>query len=327
MALFAGLIYLAQKNGGVAGPTLEKLTEEEMIAEYTFTKGSENAKVILVEFTDFQCPSCRQIYPYVNEIAAQYPNEVLIAYRHFPLPQHPDARQAAIAAQAAGQFGKFWEYGEILFNNQEELDRESLVKYAEDLGIDRVQFEQKIDDSVIQKQVSDDIALGTRINVSGTPTFILNNSVLQYRSIEDFRTQIRDVVIREYPELAKPQENPLQNGDDSTESTTESTTSVGSPDYSQIAFDQKYGIIEIEYTDTGFIPSNVKAVQNQLVRWTNKTDKDIELEQLIKLYSDFEQPIIIAPNGTFELRMTQEKLWNFKEKSKRHYGSIYVVQP
>ncbi|OGC69793.1 hypothetical protein A2415_04975 [candidate division WWE3 bacterium RIFOXYC1_FULL_39_7] len=320
IALFVGLIYLAQKNTSV-GPSLEKLTGEELISEHTYTLGSETAKVVLVEFSDFQCPACKQIYPVVKDLLSDYPNDIYFGYRHFPLPQHTNSKAAAIASQVAGREGKFWEYAGILFSNPDKMEREDLIGYAVNLGIDRAKFEQGLDDPAFEKEVSDDTALGIRISVNATPTFILNNKTLQFSSFEDFRSKIIAEIKKNNPSADDDKEiTALINTDETTQST-------GTQNYSEYLLDQKYGVIQIEYTKDGFVPSNVKAVQNQLIVWTNKTDKSIELEQLIKLYPEFNQPVIIAPNGTFELRMTQEKLWNFKEKSKRHYGSIFVVQP
>jgi protein-disulfide isomerase len=327
LALFLGLILLAQKNS-INGPTLEKVSEDELIAGHTNTRGAREAKVVLVEFSDFQCPACKQIQPYVKQIADRFPNDIILAFRHFPLPQHPEARQAAIASQIAGQEGKFWEYAEKLFDNQDSLQKNNLITYAAELGIDTVTFEQNLNDEIFKKQVEDDLSFGIRIGINSTPTFFLNNKILEYSNIENFRKQIIEEVKKVNPAaVSDAEESSGSFAEIFPEDRVVETTASTEAEYARILFDQKYGTIEIEYTEDGFIPSNIKAVQNQLVRWKNKTNKEIKIEQLINLYSEFKQPVAIQPGETFELRMTVEKLWNFKEKTHRHYGSIFVVQP
>ncbi len=88
------------------------------ITDPAHTKGSDTPKVLIVEFSDFQCPACATFTPFVSQIIADYPNDVAVHYRHFPLPMHPFADEAAQAAEAAAEQGKFWEMHDLLFDRQ-----------------------------------------------------------------------------------------------------------------------------------------------------------------------------------------------------------------
>lgn len=105
--------------------------------------------------------------------------------------------------------------------------------------------------------------------------------------------------------------------------TSETTKSVS--DYKQILLDQKYGVISIDYTEQGFIPNNIKAVVGQRVVFKNTTRHDITIQQVIRLYDELATPVLLKPQDTLEIKLTKEKLWTFKEKSIKHYGSIFTV--
>lgn len=151
--------------------------------------GSESAKVTIVEFADFQCPACGSAYPIVKQITAEYGDRVQFVYRHFPLPGHRHALDAARAAEAAGKQDKFFEMSDLLFVNQSDWSEGNNAKtlfeeYAESLGLDMEKFRSDRDaeetTSYIQKDQTDGIALG----VNSTPTFYVNgekfSGVLSY---------------------------------------------------------------------------------------------------------------------------------------------------
>ncbi len=115
--IFLGIVVMSQKRPPT-GPGLTEVSKEGLISDHTYTMGNPNALVTLVEFSDFECPFCKAIHPIVNNLAQLYPNQLKIAYRHFPLPQHKLATKAAEGAQIAGGMGKFWEYVDILFGGK-----------------------------------------------------------------------------------------------------------------------------------------------------------------------------------------------------------------
>jgi len=161
------------------------------------SRGDVNSPVTVVEFTDFQCSACGGMYPIVEEVLKSYGPRVHFVMRNFPLTTlHPNAYNAALAAQAAKAQGKFWEYIDLLFKNQGTLDRESLKKYASQAGLDRKQFDADFDaakyDSVVRRDIED----GEEYGVEATPTFFINGVVLTEYSGEGLRAAIEKAFAR-----------------------------------------------------------------------------------------------------------------------------------
>ena len=140
--------------------------------------GDANAPVTIVEFTDFECPFCSRGNTTVHELMDKNPGKVRLAFRHYPLPFHKNAKLAHQAAEAAKIQGKFWEYYDLLFANQKALDRDSLIGYAKGLGLDEAKFVADMDSEAVIKIVDDDIKAGSDAGVRGTPHFILNGTAL-----------------------------------------------------------------------------------------------------------------------------------------------------
>lgn len=153
-------------------------------ADLTAT-GSAQAKTILVEFSDYQCPSCRTFAPVVKKIIEQHPNDLYFVYRHYPLPQHPQAVLAASAAEAAGRQGKYWQMHEILFQNQDVLAPEKYQEYAKLLNLDLNKFNQDATSSAVADKIDRDLADGNALNINETPTFFLNGLKLTLTSTAD----------------------------------------------------------------------------------------------------------------------------------------------
>lgn len=146
------------------------------------SQGKTEAKVVVVEFSDFQCPACRAMSKLLPELLQKNPDQVEIVYRYFPLLQiHPNSQLAAYAAEAAGEMDKFWPMHDLLFEKQlewESLDKtaflDKLGKYAEELQIDKSDFLARIQSESVKQQVAVDIQDGTALNIDGTPTFFVN---------------------------------------------------------------------------------------------------------------------------------------------------------
>jgi len=139
------------------------------------THGSPKASVTLVEYGDFECPHCGAAYPIVKAVQRAMGSKLLFAYRHFPLSRiHLHAEHAAEMAEAAGEHGKFWEMHDLLFENQDALEDDQLIAYAETLGIDPAWAAQALMDERFQPRVREDFAGGVRSGVNGTPTFFIN---------------------------------------------------------------------------------------------------------------------------------------------------------
>jgi len=136
--------------------------------------GPENAKVTIVEFSDFQCPFCSRAANVVHQVKEKYGDKVRFVFRQFPLPMHGDAHLAAQASLAAHQQGKFWEYHDLLFANQKALTRSALEDYAKQASLDLGQLKKGLDDPAIKAAVDADVKLGEELNVNGTPTVFIN---------------------------------------------------------------------------------------------------------------------------------------------------------
>ena len=137
--------------------------------------GSPTAPVTLVEYGDYECPHCGRAHPIVKEVLRALGDEIQFVYRHFPLARiHPHAEPAAETAEAAGQFGKFWEMHDLLFEHQDALEGEDLIAYAEALGINGAAAARALMTGQFREKVRADFASGVRSGVNGTPTFFIN---------------------------------------------------------------------------------------------------------------------------------------------------------
>lgn len=137
--------------------------------------GNIAAPLVVVEFADFGCPWSREESFVIRELAAKYAERVLYIYRDFPLDDlHPEARLAAEASQCAGELGNFWAYHDKLYQNQSQLGRDYLIRYAREVGLNETEFSTCIDSGRYRAEVQQDIDDGVAAGVRGTPTFFLN---------------------------------------------------------------------------------------------------------------------------------------------------------
>ena len=166
----------------------------------TRIKGNPDAEVVLVEYSDFQCPACAQFYPYVKEIMEEHGEDLKLEYRHFPLINlHPQAIPAAKAAEAAGVQGKFWEMHDKLFENQSVWSRSSnpraaFIGYAEEIGLDVDTFKRHMDSSIIADAIDASFDEARERDFTGTPTFILNGERMDFTTFEEFKSQIEEAI-------------------------------------------------------------------------------------------------------------------------------------
>jgi protein-disulfide isomerase len=142
------------------------------------TMGPKNAPVTIVAFSDFQCPFCSRAVPTLKQLEEQYKGKIRIAFKNQPLPFHQNAKLAATAAMAANEQGKFWEMHDKLFANQQQLDRASLEKYAQEIGLNMGKFKTALDTNKFDAQIAADSQEGMKIGANGTPTFFINGRQL-----------------------------------------------------------------------------------------------------------------------------------------------------
>jgi protein-disulfide isomerase len=137
-------------------------------------KGPDNARITLVEFSDFECPFCYAAVAQVDKIMAAYPKDIKLIYKQFPLSMHPHAQMAAIASLAAKDQGKFWEMYEVLFKNSRRLSPDNILMWAKEIGLDMDKFKAALASSKYQAIIEKDLKDGETAGVYGTPSFYIN---------------------------------------------------------------------------------------------------------------------------------------------------------
>ncbi len=141
------------------------------------TQGAANRRIVLVEFSDFQCTFCAQAHGNLQKFMAKHQGQVTLVYKHFPLTQiHPEAFPAAQAAWAANKQGKFWEYHNELFANQKQLGENFYVATAQKLKLNLAKF--NVDRKTADQSIVRDFTLGRKLGVNGTPSFVMNGKFL-----------------------------------------------------------------------------------------------------------------------------------------------------
>ncbi len=156
------------------------------------SQGNINAPVTVVMFSDFQCSHCAATHPIVKQVLSEFPAaKVRFVVRDFPLTTiHADAFRAALAADAANAQGKYFEYIELLYANQDALDAASLKQFATKIGLDRKRFDADLDSEKYADEVRKDIEDGKKYNITGTPTIFVNGVKVRAFSAENFRNAI-----------------------------------------------------------------------------------------------------------------------------------------
>lgn len=206
----AATIYLS-KDGELMFPTVIEIGEStgtvDVDTEPTETEtyeidttgqpfiGNEDATVTIIEFTDFQCPYCEKGYITMGEVLENYPDDVKIVVMNFPLSFHENAQKAAEASECAFAQGKFEEYHDTLFENNDALTVEDLKQYAVDLGLDTEEFNTCLDDGEMADEVEADMDVGSENGVTGTPAFFINGEkIVGARPYADFESVIEEAL-------------------------------------------------------------------------------------------------------------------------------------
>ncbi|NOT24815.1 MAG: thioredoxin domain-containing protein [Acidobacteria bacterium] len=176
---YTALVGELRKSGPALRMTLDAPRYEVNVTADDATIGDAKAVVTLVEFSDFQCPFCARVMPTLKRIKDTYGDRVRIVWKDFPLTAiHPQAFRAAEAGQCAREQGKFWEYHDRLFANQQALDVEFLKKYAADAGLDATKFGACMDTAKYGDRVQEQMGIGTRLGVESTPTTFVNGRLV-----------------------------------------------------------------------------------------------------------------------------------------------------
>jgi protein-disulfide isomerase len=184
----------------ISTPTPEVAGETTEVRENDWVKGDPEAKVVLTEYGDFQCPACANYAPLVKRLSEETSKGLKVVYRHFPLTSiHKNAIPSAQAAEAAGRQGKFWEMHDTLYEKQTEWSderdvKEKFIEYARILGLDEEKFKSDYDSDEVRQRIESDLSKALQLGLNSTPTFFLNGQKIAPRSYENFKDLVDDQI-------------------------------------------------------------------------------------------------------------------------------------
>ena len=202
--LIVAVVIIGSIFGIVRLASISKTDESNLtasaISDSENIKGDKDAKATLIEYSDFQCPACGAYHPILKKVTDNLGAQVRFAYRHFPLPQHKNAKLAATVAEASGKQGKFWEMHDLIFQNQSDWSEEKnasviFAKYANDLGLNLEQFQKDLTSEEIKAKIENDYKSGIKAGVNSTPSFFLNGKKMENpRNYDDFKNAIEQAL-------------------------------------------------------------------------------------------------------------------------------------
>lgn len=217
-AIFGGVIW----NNNQARLDISDITKEASMAIRQAeerngnigdrVKGNPQAKVVLIEYGDFQCGPCKSVHPSLKEAVQKYPEHVALIYRNFPISSsHPNARAAAAAAEAAGQQGKYWEMHDLIYDRQDQWssaqanERNAIfTDYAKQLGLNEQQFTDDMAKPEVTKKINFDTALARLNQVQGTPTIFLNGETLKLNDTSSITTAVEEALKKQGVTIEQP---------------------------------------------------------------------------------------------------------------------------
>lgn len=212
VAIFGAIIFFSRSNSSNYEGDVNKIIPATDQALGDHAIGSQEQKVVLIEYGDFQCPGCRGVDAPVKAIAEEYKDRLTFIFRHMPLTNiHPNALAAATAAEAAGLQGKYWEMHAMLFETQDAwgsapIDQRAAIfeGYASNLSLNVDQFNQDLRDPRITDKINRDRGIGRQIGVNQTPWFVLNGTQIDAQTSTDpeaLRQKVGEALRQAYPEM------------------------------------------------------------------------------------------------------------------------------
>lgn len=203
-AILIGVV-IASKGNEIDVSTVDASKAQTSGEFIDHTEGDKNAKVVLIQYGDYQCPGCGAAYPIVKDVVATNLTDVQFVFRNLPLTNiHPNALAAATVAEAAGKQGKYFQMHDALYDNQSAWEsatgdqRGAIFEgYAQSLGLNMTQYKTDLASTAVARKINRDIALAKKINASSTPTFVLNGKILtqdQWSVKEAFNKVIADAL-------------------------------------------------------------------------------------------------------------------------------------
>jgi protein-disulfide isomerase len=257
-------------------------------------RGAKNAKVTIVEWSDFQCPFCGRVEPTVTKVLDEYKNDVRVAFKQLPLPFHNNAHTAAEAALAAKAQGKFWEMHAKMFANQQALDRPSLEKYAQEIGLNVEKFKAYLDSGKWKQKVDAELAEGNKIGARGTPSFFINGKpFVGAQPFEAFKAKI-DEEIKNADAIMKKEH-----------------VSAGDKLYAAVMKDAKAEVAAAPAAPAGGPPEDKTVYKVEAGNGPSKGPKSAPVQ--IVLFSDFQCPFCSRVEPTV------------KQIEEKYKGKVHIV--
>lgn len=195
-------------------------------------KGSQTAPIVIEEFADFQCPTCAQVHPMMNEVTSAFGSRVKFVFRHYPLTQmHKNAFDAAVAAEAAGLQGKFWDMQNLIFQNQKSWSNAPnatamFENYAQTIGLNLEQYKEDVAGMRARQRVEADLQRARALNLDSTPTILINGRPVPPDMMSvDAMKQIISAELAKIPESGQTQTAtaPAQTGGNKASETKSDT--------------------------------------------------------------------------------------------------------
>lgn len=180
-------------------PTQTYFPEINVVSKTDLIKWSPDKKNILVEYSDFQCPACKNFHDFLQEFESSssanflITKKITLVFRHFPLYQiHPTSMDAAYAAEASALQGKFWEMDDQLFGKQDSWStsanpRQEFINMASEIKLDIEKFKSDMDSKVVKDKVQADLASGNKAEINSTPTFFFNGNKIELTTLDEFK--------------------------------------------------------------------------------------------------------------------------------------------
>lgn len=202
VAFFGGIIWLSMSGSG-SGSKQESTVPNELltIASDDYAVGPATAPVTLVEYLDFECEACGAYFPLVKQLEQEFPNDIRVVRRYFPLPGHKNGMTAALAVEAAARQGKYEEMHDLLFTEQKNWGEkpaptpEVFEGYAQQIGLDLAKFKEDVTSQSVKDRVQRDFNSGNKLGNNGTPTFFLNGKKISNpNGFEPFKKLINDAI-------------------------------------------------------------------------------------------------------------------------------------
>lgn len=201
VATIAGIYFVSQSGNNDPGTTNSNSSTAQDTARNNYANapagatppnvlGSPESAIVVEEFADFQCPTCATVHPKVKEVVSQYGSKIKFVFRHFPISQiHKNAYDAAVASEAAGLQGKFWQMQDLIFKNQPTWSnmpnaRPTFKEYAEKIGLDADRFENDSLGLSAKSRVDADIMRARALRISSTPTILINGKAVPFQQMD-----------------------------------------------------------------------------------------------------------------------------------------------